>query len=505
MSRTLFYNCRAYTLCADNSTVEAIVADGEIIAFAGLLADAYAFAGPDAERVDLDGRTVLPGFVDAHCHLAGFGGATHSCVDLKGSTSITDILTRLKAHARPEKWIVGSGFDQDCLLECRYPTRHDLDLVSDTQPVAVFRVCGHSCVLNTRALEIVGADPSLDGVEHGRLSEGDAACVWDHIPSPGIEEIASVVLANCSNAVANGVTSAHTITGGLNDLDALRVLHKSHLLPLRVNAILPFDCWPALASEGLRSGAGDSWLRIGALKLYADGSLGARTAALTSSYADEPNNSGRLLIDAQELSGGLVRAHRAGFQFAFHAIGDRAIEECVEAVRLVLEAHPSDICHRIEHASLLSPDLLRKMIDLHIIACVQPQFVVSDFWAIDRLGHDRIHWYHPFRTMIEAGLDVCTGSDFPVEPISPLQAIHRAVCREVHTLDERLTVDQAVRICCLGGARASGEEYRKGTIEAGKQADLVVLSDDVFCLNPEAIESVNVDLTIVGGQVLFRR
>jgi hypothetical protein len=245
-------------------------------------------------------------------------------------------------------------------------------------------------------------------------------------------------------------------------------------------------------------------VRTGFVKLFSDGSLGSWTAALKEAYSDRPGSKGILIHPGKKLCQLVLKAHKAGLQVGVHAVGDRAIEGVFEAYREALNKFPRrDHRHRIEHCSVLNPQLIKNMKSLGLIASVQPHFVVSDFWLINRLGARRARWTYPFRTLAKMGVVVASGSDSPIEDISPLLGVWAAVAKR--RLDESLTAEEALKTYTSNAAYASFDENRKGTIEVGKMADFTVLSDDLFNIEPDSIRRVRVEMTIVGGKVVYSR
>jgi predicted amidohydrolase YtcJ len=250
---------------------------------------------------------------------------------------------------------------------------------------------------------------------------------------------------------------------------------------------------------------GDHTLKLGGVKILADGSLGARTAALNRPYYDEPSTKGILCWGRKELEETIVKAQDAGFQVCVHAIGDRAINETLSAFEKVLKKKPrKDFRHRLEHASVLNKQLIRRLRRLGLIACVQPHFVISDFWVESRLGAARARWTYPFKTLIENGVLLAGGSDCPVEPVSPLLGVYALVARESFP-EERVSVEEALRVYTVNAAFASFEEDVKGSIEVGKLADFAVLSHDPFVVKPEKIRDITVEMTIVGGKIVYSK
>ena len=302
-----------------------------------------------------------------------------------------------------------------------------------------------------------------------------------------------------------GLTSVHWLIRSPIEIRIIQKLRTRNELPLRVYLIVPVGYLDHLTDLGLCTGFGDDKVRIGSIKIVVDGSLGARTAALHEPYNDEPATRGMTLYSPEELKAMVKKAHEADFQLAIHAIGDRALDMVLTALETVLKEMPRENHrHRIEHASVLSEELVRRMKELEVIASIQPHFIVSDFWAADRVGSTRSRWVYPFQTLIRKGIPTVAGSDGPVEPIDPLLGIHAAVVREgLH--EERITVEDALRFYTVNAAYASFEENVKGSIEAGKLADLVVLSKDPRAIPPDEIRDVGVEMTIVGGKVVYER
>jgi len=500
-------NGRFFTLSAAAPRVSALaISGGRIIAIGGD-GEVAAFRAPQTEEIDLGGRVVIPGLTDSHIHLILYGVSALVWCDLAGSRSIDEIVRRLRAHApsRSCEWILGRGFDQEILAERRFPTREDLDLVSRERPVLVSRLCGHACVANSRAIELAGPGRLPEsGRESGLLTEDDMDPLWEKIPDPTPDQRIEAALFAAEQARAAGITAVHCLIGSMDDLTALRQLHADDRLLIRFYVQVPYSIFPSLAEEGLKTGDGDDMLRIGSVKMFADGSMGARTAALKQDYSDGPGNRGILLHSQQELTEMVRKVHRAGWQAAIHAIGDLAVGTAVNAIETVLaETEESNVSrrHRIEHASILSAELIAKMARLKIVAAVQPQFIITDFWTAERVGPERCRWAYPFRTMMQAGVPMALGSDCPVESLDAFQLIHRAVTRDERSPQERLTVEETIQLYAVGGAHASFEEASRGTLEPGKLADMVVLDADIFGIPPSDILSCRPYLVLVSGRV----
>jgi len=479
-----------------------------------------ALAGEGTRIIDLGGRAVLPGLIDTHVHVLEFGRSL-GWVDLRGVDSIEALKERLEERARevPEgSWILGRGWDQERFVEGRYPTRWDLDEAAPKNPTLLFRVCGHVCVVNSLALKLAGITPhttppgggaiELDpetGEPNGILREGAVDLVLRVVPEPDEQTLLKACEDACRRAVREGLTGLHWIVQSPAEIRAIQRLRRLGRLPLRVYVLVPAKYMDRLAELGLSTGFGDEWVRLGAIKVFVDGSLGARTAALREPYADDPSNRGVMRHSQEELDSIVLKAHKLGFQLAIHAIGDRAVEAALNSIEKALKECPAaDHRHRIEHASVLDEHLIARMRSLRVVASVQPHFVVSDFWVPSRLGPQRARWTYPFKTLLRSGVVVAGGSDCPVEPISPLLGIYAAVARE-RVPEEGVTIEEAIRMYTVNAAYASFEEGLKGSISEGKLADFVVLSQDITKLPPERIRDVEVEMTIVGGRVVYAK
>lgn len=476
--------------------------DGRI-AFVGDDAGALAVAGPATRRVDLAGRTVVPGFCDAHLHLLWYGTSLLREADLVGSATLDELLSRLSEQAEKGNggWILGHGFDQEKLIEARFPTRADLDRVSRRRPILISRVCGHAVAVNTAALALVSdAERAAGDPETGLYTEGASAPFRQHIPPLAPEEEEEAATLACRAALRTGITSVQTLLDTPDQMGAFARLRRKGGLPLRITGMPPHGAVTALHAYGVGTTFGDDRLRFGAAKLFSDGSLGAQTALLGQPYADRPGVRGIRIYPAEELKRRARDAQAKGFQLAIHAIGDQAVRETLDAIEQALgDAENAFHRHRIEHASLLPPDLLGRMAERGVVAVVQPQFVCSDTWTPERVGPERARWAYPFRSMLEAGVPLALSSDCPVERLDAFACLAAAVGRAAWSPGETLTVEQALRAYCLGGAYAGHAEERLGSLEVGKRADFVLLSDDPTRRDAAGIRALNAERVFVGG------
>jgi len=497
----------------------AAIKDGRFVAV-GINRQILRYVGRGTRKINLKGKTVIPGFIDSHVHGASFGQSL-SRINLREVKSIKEMRQKVKQWAKRMpwgNWIIGRGWDQDKLAEHRYPTCFDLDQAASDHPVLLFRVCGHMGIVNSKAMRLAGItkksespkggcidiDPDT-GQPNGILRENALDLVSCILPKPSEETLMDACLLACKRMVEDGITTAHWIIGSASEIDVFQRLNESNMLPLRIYALIPVEYLDHLTELSLLTGFGNEWVRIGGVKILADGSLGARTAALKQPYSDAPNAVGMLLYSQRRLERLVEKAHEAGLQLAIHAIGDRTIELVLKTLKKVLQKVPrKNHRHRLEHASVLNPRLIRKMKETGVIASVQPHFIVSDFWIADRLGKARARWAYPLKSLLEVGVMTMAGSDAPIEPVSPILGIHAAATRETFP-EERLTFDEALRLYTVNAAYGSFEEELKGSIEKGKLADLVVLSQDPHMTEPQKIKEIRVEMTIVGGNIAYAR
>lgn len=500
------FNGNLITLDAATPAASALaVRDGKI-AFVGPDADALRLAGPDTERVDLRGRTVTPGFCDAHLHLFWYGTQLLRQADLVGSDSIEDVLARLSAHANtyPGPWIQGHGFDQDKLREGRFPTRQDLDRVSSTRPLIISRICGHAAVVNSAALALVTDQERARGDEEtGLYTEADVKAFYRYIPPLTDDEAEEAVLRAAQIALATGITSIGTLLDTPDQMRAYFGLNRRGKLPLRVTGMPPQASITELWERGVGTTFGNNRLKFGGAKLFSDGSLGARTALLSAPYADEdrPDNMGIRIYPPDELKQRARDAQEHGFQVVIHAIGDQAVTESVDALLHALGPDGDNTFHRhrIEHASILSPRDLQRMAQRKIVAVVQPQFVTSDTWTGERVGDAKREWAYPFRQMWDAGIPLALSSDCPVESLDALKCLAATVFRHPWSPDETLTIDEALHAYCLGGAYALHQDDTLGSLTPGKHADFVILSGNPREQDEAGLRALRAEAVYVGG------
>ncbi len=501
---------RVFTAAKEHPWARAFAVRGERIVAVGTDSQAERWAGRRTRRLDARGGLVVPGFIDAHAHLSDAAGEL-GWTNLAGTRTLEETLERLRTSASrtaPERWVVGGGWDEAKWPERRYPTREDLDRVSTDHPVVARRIDCHMGSVNSRALEraedlrgLRGFEVDRAGRPTGVLKEDAFAAFQKHFGS-GEAGIARGLASVARMAHRLGITSVHDIVS-LEAWRAYQKVHRAGALGLRVYAMPRDSLLPSLAASGLMTGLGDAWLRLGAIKVFSDGSLGAYTAALRDDYLGRPGDRGMLVHSPDELRRILGMAHRAGFQTATHALGDGAIAEVVRALEDVQASEPrTDARHRIEHYELPDEDLLRRTKAAGLLVCAQPNFVgqwsgPGDVYET-RLGRERASHNNPYRRILRHRIPLSFGSDGM--PYGPLYGIHAAVNGFFE--DQRISVEEAFRAYTAAGAFASFQEDEKGSLEAGKRADFVVLDGHPFD-EPERIRSCRVRSTWMGGKPVY--
>ncbi|HLW81131.1 MAG TPA: amidohydrolase [Candidatus Acidoferrales bacterium] len=524
-------NGDVYTVDSAHPRAQAIAIRGEKIVAVGANDEIRPWIGPRTRVIDLHGRFAMPGFNDAHTHLAS-AGMKQLNVNIEGAKSLADFQQRIRGalkNYKPGEWITGSGWDHTLWPEKRFPTRWDLDAVSKDHPMMFWRVDGHVAVANSRALEIAGITKNMPDPRGGHIVrdaktgepdgmlEEDAAMslVARHIPSPSHERRKRAIELALADAVSHGVTSIQDYSTW-NDFLVYRELKNEGKLPLRITEWLTFTEPLAKLEEERRGGSStDPWLKTGSLKAFMDGSLGSRTAAMLAPYSDDPSTSGILRMDPAELNRMSIERDKAGFQLNFHAIGDRANRVALDAFAAVLAANgPRDRRDRIEHAQVVAPDDFARFAKLHVIASMQPVHLLDDQrWAGARLAPERSKGAYAWNTMRKDGVRLAFGTDYPVEGINPLRGIYSCVTRELPEggppggwePQEKLPRDVCIYDYTVGSAYGEFDENRKGQLKRGMFADIVVYPTDITRIPPRELLTTPVDMTITGGRIVYQR
>lgn len=492
-------NANIYTVSSGRAQALA-VRDGKIVAV-GKNEEIRKFAGPKTQIEDLHGKTVLPGFIDAHMHLVSVGlRESGYYLDLSQARSLSEALELVRERVKKtekSQWVLGRGWDESRWPERRYITRADLDKIAPEHPVVLIRVCGHILCANSLVFQKTSVTPRAGEFDEtsGLLREETA---WNFLQKlqPSDEQIRAAILAGVKLAHRLGVTAIHDIAKP-EHVQVYTALRQAQQLQLRVRLNIEAQHLEHLIALGLRTGFGDEFVKLGAIKFFADGSIGARNAALHKPYHDA-DSLGTLNYEQSELNRLIKLAHDHGFQIMIHAIGDRAIDAALEALASA-RATPEHR-HRIEHAELLSDAQIARMKELGIIASMQPNFLQ---WSgpgklyETRLGPERDSQIDPHRKVLDAGVKLAFGSDGM--PFGPLYGIHCAV-NAPHP-NQRVSVEEAIRAYTLSAAYAAFEEDLLGSLEPGKLADFIVLSEDPA--HAQNIAAITIEQTYLAGQRVF--
>jgi hypothetical protein len=526
---TVLSAARIHTMDATRpqATAMAYDADGRILALGAT--DELVRRYPQATRLDAGNATVVPGLIDAHAHVSGLG-LTHLSADLVGTASKDEVLQRLRAFAAtlpPDAWLIGRGWDQNDWPQKAFPAAADLDAAFPERPVWLERIDGHAGWANSAAMRAVQRDLSGDWQPDGghiqRDAGGratgifvDAAMALVEGARPPLDEATAerALVLGMRDAVEHGLTGVHDAGISLAELQRYQRLADRGELPLRITAMAAGD-GPALDSlcrDG-RYRHASGRLQMRTVKLYADGALGSRGAALLADYSDDPGNRGLLLTAPAELRRIVAKARGCGVQVATHAIGDRGNHEVLEAYAQALgDAIASDHRWRIEHAQVLAPQDLARLASMHVIASMQPTHATSDMpWAEERVGPKRIIGAYAWRQLRDSGARLALGSDFPVESVDPRLGLYAAVARADAAGNpaggwmpqEKLTAFEALRGFTLDAAYAGFAEAEVGSLAPGKRADFLLLKEDPLAVPPERLRTLTVQATYVDGKPVY--
>lgn len=519
-------NAKIFTVDRVHPWAEAVAICGERIAVVGTTAEVRGALPSGARVIDAGGRLVVPGFNDAHVHLLE-GAKDLLSVNLRDARSSDEMRSRVAAYAAKTpkgQWILGGFWDHESWPDHALPTRALMDLAAPDHPVFLQRLDGHMAVANSKALALAGVtrDTSVpeggailkdaSGELTGILKDNAMGLVDRVIPAPSYEETMAGAKAALAHAASLGVTTIQDLTASAEQLRVYQALKASGELPVRLYATQSRP-YGEFLKMGVATGFGDDWLRIGGVKLFADGSMGSGTAAFFEPYSDDPSTSGLLLQSPAVLKQLVFDADAAGFQLVVHAIGDRANAVVLDIFEsLARERGPRDRRPRIEHAQVVRDADKPRFAKAGVIASIQPSHCTDDMrWAEKRIGADRCAIAYDFKSFLDAGVHVAFGTDWFVEPLDPMIGLHAAVTRQFadgtppggwHP-EERITMAQAIELYTLGSAYAEFAEARKGSIEPGKLADLVVLSRDLFTVPPGEILGTTPVMTIVGGRLVY--
>lgn len=520
MADLILKNGDVYTVNKQCPRVSALgVRNGKIIAL-GSDFEIEGLKTRETRIIDLEGRTLLPGFHDSHVHFAD-GGAYLLGIDLRDATDEQEFGRRIHefaANLEEGAWITGGNWDHETWPSHCFPHRKLIDPFTPHHPVFVHRIDIHIALANRVALKLAGIGPNTPDPEGGEIERDPATgeptgilkdtamdLVKKIIPPPNREQNTAAVERAMVHAASMGVTSIGDFSSSA-DFAVYQDLEANGQLTVRINRWCAVSDLDALRQLGLRPSFGNSMLRLGTVKLFVDGSLGAGTAWLTAPYSDDPQSSGIAIYSIEEVERLIVDVDRAGLQCAIHALGDKAVSVVLDALEKAREKNGRwDSRHRIEHAQLMNPADFQRFRRLGVIASLQPVHCLDDQrWLGRRIG-ERERLAHPVQSFVHNDVPVILGTDWAVAPLNPMLNIFAAVTRNGWFPAEGLTVEQAIEAYTLTSAFAEFQESIKGSLEIGKVADLVVLDRNLFKTAPEDLANVNVDMTIFNGNIVFTR
>ena len=525
------------TMADGAPAAQAIAVVGDRIAAVGSDAEIEALVGPETQVIRLDGKTVVPGMIDAHVHFTNLG-RQRQILNARGMSKeeIVAEVGRRAAASPPGDWIEGRGWDQNTWQVREFPTKADLDGVSPDNPVFLKRIDGHAAWVNSAALMAASItrdtlDPAggqiirdAAGDPTGTLIDNGFRLAEREIPPPSRAQRRQAVHLAIEEALASGLTGVHEAGGSREEIEVYLEMLEDDDFDFR---LYEFVRWPANEAEqphtydeldyfleqGPQVGLYDNRLTIRGIKMSIDGAMGSRGAALLEPYADDPGNTGLFRLSEDEIYGTILRGLEAGFQTATHAIGDAANRVVLDAFeRAIEESGVEDHRLRIEHAQILHPDDVGRFAELGVLPSMQPTHATSDMhWVVDRVGEQRTTFAYAWRTLLDSGVRMPGGSDAPVESVRPLWGIYSAVTRQDHDPgnaapwhpEQLVTREEALRMFTIDAAYGAFEEDLKGSLEVGKLADMVVLSRDIMTIAAPEILETAVLTTILGGRIVY--
>ncbi|WP_018887874.1 amidohydrolase [Paenibacillus massiliensis] len=529
MTKTLYINGHLYGRATDEPQA-IVVQDGKIEAIGGQKELMLQLSGRHYEIVDWQGGYVLPGLVDSHMHLS-MHGMKLSMLDFSAASSRREMLDMLRRKAETTssgEWILGLNWNENAFPDRMAPHISELDEITSTHPVFLTRTCFHAFLANTEAFRRAGVhkdtpDPasgSFGRDEYGELNGWvyeEASFLFQKVqPQPDYATKKQMIRQSSLDALRLGLTGVHTEDLRLHgSVETMLGIHRELLeegVALRTHHLLYHPFLEEAVGLGLHAGSGDEWLKMGSVKLFVDGAIGGRTALLREPYYDDDQTMGMAIHSLDGLEKLVAAARQAGFPIAAHAIGDGAADLLLTALEKHRLPATSMLPDRFIHAQVLDRGLVERMSQLHLIADIQPRFVVSDFpWVLERVGPHRTEFLYAWRKLMQAGIPCAGGSDAPIEPLDPLLGLHAAVTRrkpeeshEGYITEEKLSLSEALLLFSKGGAVAAGEVEERGIIQQGCRADFTVLDRELMQDDPDDVLKARVQMTIVNGVMAYQ-
>ena len=522
---------KVVTVDKNFSITEAVAVKKDKIIFVGANEEAQKYIGNNTKTIELNGELVLPGLIDSHGHLTGYGKALEY-IDLVGTNSyqeILDLVAEKVDDAKPGELIRGRGWDQNDWKIKEFPNNQELSKISLNNPVLLTRIDGHAILANQKALDIAGVDKFTaepkggkvlrdeNGLPTGILIDNAIELITDNLPKYSRTQIRNIIKNAAKNLNEYGITGIHDAGIPITRIDDYKYLIDKSEMPVRINAMLDdttvTDVGKFLNDNKIES-YGNDHLRIKSIKLYADGALGSRGAALLEPYADDIENSGLIVTDSLHMLNVTKAAIKNDYQVCTHAIGDRGIRYVLNIYKDALNQIPkNDHRFRIEHSQIVNLDDIPRYAELSVIPSMQPQHAISDMpWVKDRIGTDRMAGAYAWRSFIDEGLIIPCGSDVPVEIPNPLVGIYNAVTRQNETgfpdggwlPEQKMTIEEVIKGYTIWAAEAAFQEDILGSIEVGKYADFTILDKDILTIKPNEILDTKPIYTIVGGKIRYQ-
>ncbi|UZD14926.1 amidohydrolase [Virgibacillus natechei] len=525
----LWFGGQIYTLETNGSAVEAVFTEGDTIKAVGTYEFLYHACYKQIEKeINLKGKTILPGFIDSHMHIIGHGEKLLrlDLSQMKSAAQVKEALQNRMSNLSEGEWLIGEGWNENQWDDPTIIHKDELDEISTDNPVVLTRVCRHAIIVNSKAMKmanISNQSPDPQGGIIVRDEKGDLSgylldtaqeLVKQAMPSVSQNYLEQVIKIAVDDLLSKGLVGGHS-----EDLNYYGGFHKTfHAFTnsihdkrkFKAHLLVHHEVMGDMVGDNLGYLDGTAYVELGAVKIFADGALGGRTAWLRDDYADDAGNKGVAIHDTEKLEAIVQEARVHGLPIAVHAIGDHAANEVVSIIKKYpLENNARD---RIIHGQILNQHTLDMLSDLPVVVDIQPSFVTSDFpWVIDRVGEERLALSYPWKTLLKSNIQCAGGSDAPIEEVNPLLGIQAAVTRkssldgEVYNPEEKLSIFEAVRLYTVGSAYAIGQETQRGIIAEGFKADFTILEEDIFQTDPEKINEITVAMTVVDGDIAYKK
>jgi hypothetical protein len=520
----ILHNANIYTSNPKQPKSQAIaISNGKIMAV-GSNSDILNLASSKTRKINIGGKTITPGFIDAHSHPAYSGNAHLRNVDcdLRSIKEIQDTLKKASLKKPPGEWVFGFKYDDTKTAEKRYITRYDLDVITTDHPIKIVHRGGHTAYVNSMALKLAKIDrntPTPEGGEIVRGENGEPTGLLKENAVDLVNKLAPEIFTTQERQAGvklitemmskSGITSVTDAYGDQADLKAYRDAFNAGELSSRIYCMMGYFTIDDMISQGIKTGDGDSWIRIGGMKLTCDGSISERTARLSEPYIGRPNDYGIIVMDEEELYSYAIKAHKANWQIGIHANGDVGIDKSLNVFERIQKEYPrQDPRFRLEHCTVVSSDLIQRIKNLNAIPCPFSTYVYFHGEKMIYYGKERLENMFAVRSFLDAGINVTQTSDYPPGPFEPMMAIQSSVTRtdmsgNTWGVSQKISVEEAIKVGTINGAYASYEENIKGSLERGKLADLVVLDEDPVHVDPNTIVDIKIERTMVDGKWVY--